>query len=227
MNQLAILNQKNMTMSSREIAELCSKRHDHVLRDIDNLNQTYQSMGLPKVGEGYYTHEKTGNQQYREYLLTKEQTIDLITGYRADVRIRINRRWQELENQALPIPQTYADALRAYADAIEQNQLLIQEAQHNAPKIAHYNRVVERHNLLNASQVAQKLRMSAIALNKLLDELGVYNQSVKRGRVFNQWFIDSGLGELKQTDLGYTQALFTTKGEAWVIEKLTTEGVAV
>ena len=43
-------------------------------------------MGLPKVGQGYYTTPNTGNQQYREYLLTKEQCIDLITGYRADVR---------------------------------------------------------------------------------------------------------------------------------------------
>ena len=40
--------------------------------------------------------------------LTKEQCIDLISGYRTDMRIRINRRWQELEtntanqeNQAL------------------------------------------------------------------------------------------------------------------------------
>ena len=39
-------------MSSREIATLCDKRHDHVLRDIDNLNETYEKYP-PKVGEGY------------------------------------------------------------------------------------------------------------------------------------------------------------------------------
>ena len=38
------------TMSSREIATLCDKEHRHVLRDIDNLNETYEKMGLPKVG---------------------------------------------------------------------------------------------------------------------------------------------------------------------------------
>ena len=88
--------QNTPTMSSREIATLCDKRHDHVLRDIDNLNETYEKMGLPKVGETPYTHEQNG-QTYYEYQLTKEQTIDLITGYRADLRIKINRRWQELE----------------------------------------------------------------------------------------------------------------------------------
>ena len=39
------------TMSSREIATLCDKEHRHVLRDIDNLNETYEKIPLPKVGQ--------------------------------------------------------------------------------------------------------------------------------------------------------------------------------
>lgn len=39
-------------------------------------------------------------------------------------------------------------------------------------------------------------------------------------------FFDKGLGELKQTELGYSQPLFTTAGEAWIVERLTSEGVA-
>ncbi|WP_370558268.1 Rha family transcriptional regulator [Edwardsiella tarda] len=37
-----------LTMSTREIAELTGKRHDHVLRDARNLLAELQS---PKVGE--------------------------------------------------------------------------------------------------------------------------------------------------------------------------------
>ncbi|QIM65240.1 Rha family transcriptional regulator [Frederiksenia canicola] len=114
-----------LTMSSREIAKLCGKEHRHVLRDIENLNQTYEEMGLPKIGQGYYTHPNTGNQQHREFLLSREQCVDLITGYRTDVRIRINRRWQELESQqAVRLPQNFAEALRDLADTVEQNQVL-------------------------------------------------------------------------------------------------------
>lgn len=120
------LMQNVKTMSSREVADLCKKRHDHVCRDIDNLNQNYKQMGLPNVGEGYYTHPNTGNQQHRQFLLTKEQTIDLITGYRTDIRIRINRRWQELEAQAsqpvmpaLPDFTNPADAAIALGGAIQ------------------------------------------------------------------------------------------------------------
>lgn len=35
----------------------------------------------------------------------------------------------------------------------------------------------------------------------------------------------NGAGEIRQTEDGYTQSLFTMKGEAWVIEQLTYEGI--
>ena len=38
-----------MTISSREIAKVCKKRHDHVLSDIRKLNQTYIDNGLPEI----------------------------------------------------------------------------------------------------------------------------------------------------------------------------------
>ena len=135
MNDLAILKQTAQTMSSREIAQLCEKQHGHVCRDIEQLNQTYEQMGLSKVGQGYYTHPSTGSQQHREFLLAKEQCIDLITGYRADVRIRINRRWQELENQQqIKVPQTLPEALRLAADLAEQNTVLQLENAELKPK---------------------------------------------------------------------------------------------
>ena len=100
-------------MSSREIAELCDKEHRNVCRDIENLNATYGQMGMLKIEQTPYTHEQNG-QTYYEYQLTKEQTIDLITGYRADLRIRINRRWQQLEQATTPrLPTTYLEALEA------------------------------------------------------------------------------------------------------------------
>ena len=92
--------QSNKTMSSREIAQLCNKRHDNVCNDIRILNETYEKMGLLKIKDTLYTNEQNG-QQYREYLLTKEQSIDLVTGYNRELRIAINRRWQELENKDL------------------------------------------------------------------------------------------------------------------------------
>jgi hypothetical protein len=97
LNEVLLNVQGEQTMSSREIAELTGKRHDNVLRDCDVLNENYEKMGFLKIEEGYYTHPNTGNQQHREYRLTKMQTFDLITGYNTELRIKVNRRWAELE----------------------------------------------------------------------------------------------------------------------------------
>ena len=220
--------QSNKTMSSREIAQLCQKRHDNVCNDIRILNETYEKMGLLKIKDTLYTNEQNG-QQYREYLLTKEQSIDLVTGYNRELRIAINRRWQELESsQSLALPNFTdpAEAAIAWANEYKAKQALAIELKAAEPKINHYDKVVERKNLLNATQVGEKLDgMSAIILNRHLAELGVYNKSVKRGKVFSTWFIQKGYGEMKQSDAGFDQALFTQKGQAWVIEQLTSEGV--
>ncbi len=216
-----ILTQNTKTMSSREIAELTSKQHGHVVRDIELLNETLIEESLSIIGESFYTADN--GQVYREFLLTQAQTIDLMTGYNRNLRVRINRRWQELEQRvATPvfqIPQTLGEALQLAADQAKQLELA-------APKVAHYDKVVDRHTLLTATQVGQKIHMSAVKLNRTLDELGVYNQAHKRGRAFRQWFIDKELGEMKQTDMGHSQALFSLKGEAWVIERLASESVA-
>ena len=103
MNELIQKSFNTLTMSSREIATLCDKEHRNVCRDIENLNATYRQMGMLKIEQTPYTHEQNG-QTYYEYQLTKEQTIDLITGYRADLRIKINRRWQQLEQATAPQP---------------------------------------------------------------------------------------------------------------------------
>ena len=72
------------TMSSREIAELCDKEHRHVLRDIENLNETYEKMGLLKIEQGYYTTHNTGNQQHRNVLadirtMCEQLNLDVLT----------------------------------------------------------------------------------------------------------------------------------------------------
>lgn len=211
MQNIMQVNEINKTMSSREIAELCEKRHDHVCRDIDNLNQSYELMGLPKVGEGYYTHPNTGSQQHRQFLLNKEQTIDLITGYRADIRIRINRRWAELERQAQPqIPQSFAEALQLAA-----NQAL--QIEQDAPKVSAYDKLIESTHLKSVGDVAKSIGLrSAQALNKKLEAVRAYDGRCGN-RVWSGWFVEQGLGEMRTTDEGYSSNKMTAKGQAWAL----------
>lgn len=204
-------------MSSREMANLCDKQHDNTLRLIRSLIER----GLLKNTTPHnYIHEQNG-QQYIEFLSDQRDSLVIVARLSPEFTAAVIDRWQALEANANSpvIPQSFADALQLAADQARQLELA-------KPKVLHYDNVVERTGLLNATQVAQKVRLSAVAMNKILDELGVYNKAVKRSRVFQQWFIDKGLGEVKQTDQGFSQAMFTKRGEAWVIERLISEGAA-
>ena len=217
-------------MSSREMAQLCQKRHDNVCNDIRILNETYEKMGLLKIKDTLYTNEQNG-QQYREYLLTKEQSIDLVTGYNRELRIAINRRWQELEsNQSLALPNFTdpAAAAEAWAKEYREKQALAIELKAAEPKINFYDKVGDSNNLLIASKIGQSFKtnpMSAVTLNKHLEKLDVYNMAIKSGRVFKQWFVDKGLGRMVQNENGYPQAKFTTDGQQWITEMFTNEGI--
>ena len=203
-------------MSSREIAEITGKKHFHVFRDISEM-----LIQLGEESSGYihnWMHPQNG-QEYKEYLLTKRLTECLVTGYSAILRIKVIDRLHELEKQDSPkLPGNYVEALEALLESEKQKALM-------APKAEVYDRVIDRKALLNATQVGQKIGMSAVALNKHLESIKVYNRAVKRGRTFQQWFVDAGHGEMKITEQGYPQCLFSNSGEIWIIGKLTSEGI--
>lgn len=217
-----ILTQSTDTkMTSQQIAELVEKRHDSVKRTIDYLVKE-SAIQLPHHAEvRNHLGQSVGN-----YVFSGEQgrldSITVVAQLSPTFTAALVKRWDELERGAAPaiqIPQSFAEALQLAADQAKQLELA-------APKVAHYDKVVDRHTLLTATQVGQKIGLSAIMLNRVLSEIGVYNMAHKRGRAFKQWFIDKELGEMKQTDMGHSQALFSLKGEAWVIERLASESVA-
>ena len=116
------------------------------------------------------------------------------------------------------VPQSFSEALQLAANQAKQ-------LEEQALKVNYFDKVCDTTGLVNATQVGQKFKMSAVALNKNLDGLNVYNRSIKRGRAFQQWFVDAGNGIMRQTELGYPHPLFTAKGEQWIIETFTTNGV--
>lgn len=221
MNMMTQFNHNQNSITSLDISELVQSRHDKVKQSTERLAER-EVIGLPPMG---VVVKEANNRIYNVevYVFSGEQgkldSITVVAQLCPEFTAALVKRWYELENQnAVQLPQTFAEALQLAADQARQLELA-------APKISHYDTVVEKSHLLTATQVAAKLRMSAVALNKILDEFRVYNKAHKRSRVFNTWFEDQGLGELKQTSTGHSQPMFTTKGEAWVIEKLTSEGV--
>lgn len=84
------------TMSSREIASVTGKRHDNVLRDIAAMLKDLK-VDLLKFEDIYLDGR---NREQVQYLLDREHTDCLLTGYSASMRMKVIRRWHELEGQA-------------------------------------------------------------------------------------------------------------------------------
>ena len=226
---LPILQSEVKTMSSIDLLELIN--NVRVANNEEPLRRNSFNLKIEDELEGsHYTKNVVKNQNGTEsvvYELTIEQCTLIGMRESKSVRRTVLEKLKQLENHIqLPNFTDPAEAAEAWAKEYREKQALAIELKAAEPKINHYDKVVERKNLLNATQVGEKLDgMSAIILNRHLAELGVYNKSVKRGKVFSTWFIQKGYGEMKQSDAGFDQALFTQKGQAWVIEQLTSEGV--
>ena len=221
MNQL--INNQEITMCSRDIADLTGKRHDHVMADINKMIEWLGDTCPDFSGELPDTY---GRPQ-RVYFLPKRETLILVSGYSIDLRAKIIDRWQELESQQKPkLPQTYAEALLEAGRLALENEKQAEQLRLAAPKVEFVDRFTQREALQNATQVAQTMGMSAVKMNRALDEFGgVYNKSVKRSRAFCQEWIDSGCGKMIQNDIGHPQAMFTTSGVARVTEIFISEGI--
>ncbi|WP_417536315.1 Rha family transcriptional regulator [Methylophaga sp.] len=84
-----------MTMSSREIAELTCKEHKNVTRDIrvmlDELN--LDALKFEHI------YSDSMNRKQTEFKLNRDLTECLLLGYSAMARLKVIKRWHELEKQ--------------------------------------------------------------------------------------------------------------------------------
>ena len=168
MKSLKAVNQI-ITMSSVEIAELTDKRHDHVLRDIDNLLKTLS----PELGLGYKltTYKDTTGRKNRMYQMDKDATICLVTGYDANARMRIIKRWQELENEVA--------ALKA--------QKAIREQERQALK-------VEYKPMTDAIQIMLEEQQKEIHSHHFSNEADMINRIIL-GCPAKKYRLEQGIGE--------------------------------
>ena len=82
-------------MTSREVAELTGKRHDNVIRDIENLLKDISS----EMSNGFKstTYKDASNREYRMFEMDHDSSVCLVTGYDVNARMKVIKRWQELE----------------------------------------------------------------------------------------------------------------------------------
>ena len=209
MNDLMI--NQVLTMSSREIAELCDKRHDNVMADIRKMLDELD-IYAPDFSGTFITEQ--GN-QYECFNLPKRECLILVSGYNVKIRTKIIDRWQQLEQaNASHLPQTFADALRAYADEVEaheQTKIALETAK---PKAQYFDALVERNLLTSFRNTAKELKLKQNAfIQALLDDKYIYRDS--KGKLMPYAQHTPSLFEVKEfTKGGYAnvQTMITPKG---------------
>jgi phage regulator Rha-like protein len=94
MNDL-IASETIVGMTSKEIADLTGKKHYNIMRDI---NVQFRQLEIDALKfEGIY--KDSSNRQHKCYILDKEQTLILASGYNVKLRSAIINRWIELEEK--------------------------------------------------------------------------------------------------------------------------------
>jgi len=195
---------------------------------------------------GIITHPRTGQQLHRKFVLTKEQTFDLITGYSAELRIRVNRRWMELEGQQekpaidFTNPDTILKLAQSYKNEYDKRLLAEKKIQEDKPKVEFADIVIKSDKGITVGEFACCIYGSECGergRNQMFDKLRKlgYLKGDKRNR--KEWnipyieHIRAGLFVVdtttyvdKNTKMKYTHRmpLITGKGQIHLTEKLRT-----
>jgi anti-repressor protein len=226
------------TMSSREIADLTGKLHKNVLTDCDRLNESYISLSMAKISAVNYKAEN--GQLYRECLLTKMQTLDLLTGYNIELRIKVNRRWEELERKSLDSI-TRKDLAKMLYESEEEKerlqainhsqQLYIEESK---PKTLFADSVTASENSILIAELAKIINQNGVDIgqNRLFVWMRTNGYLGIRGDYYNQptqRAMDLGLFELLKRTINKPDGSpfvpaptvkVTGKGQIYFVNKL-------
>lgn len=146
-----------VTMTSREIAELTGKHHQHVRRDILKMFVELDE-DVSKFGR---TYSDSMNREQYEYVLDRELTETLLTGYSAKLRRAVIARWRELEaKQAAPVALSTMDILTLAIESEKGRLLALEQRDHAIATKAHIGSKREATAMATAS--AAKKESSAL-----------------------------------------------------------------
>jgi len=171
-----------VTMSSREIADLTGKQHQHVMRDTKRM---LGDLGFDASTFGRIYLDSV-NRQQTEYVLGQDLVVTLLAGYSAPLRFRVVTRLHELENvsrQAVTIPQTLPEALRFAALQAEQNLQLQQVIDKQTPKVEALHRLAKTQSDVCITTAAQIL---GVRPTRLFDWLS-QNRWIHRRTARSSW----------------------------------------
>ncbi|EHK7404384.1 phage antirepressor KilAC domain-containing protein [Vibrio parahaemolyticus] len=219
--------QTEMTMSSREIAELTKKDHKNVLRVIRSLID-----GQVLVAQIEPLKFEYRGQLFDYFELGKRDSLVVVARLSPEFTAAVVDRWQELEKKSqVSVPATFAEALQLAANQAKELEAKNQQLAIVAPKAEFADAVAGADKGVLLGQFAKTVGLGPIAIFRILRELKIF---MSRGSSYNlpyQEFVERGYFTVKQgtyetnseTRISHT-AMVTGKGEIWLRKKLIETG---
>ena len=230
--------QTEQTITSLEVAELTGKEHKHVLADIRNIIPQLDEISRTNFRPSTYTSDR--GKEYPMFNLTKEGCLCLVSGYDANLRMKIINRWKELELQAhTPSCMLEDKVARVEAWLREEKahraELAMKEEQvaqltdahsqtlkNNTELVEFITSMFENRSLIAISLIAGNYGMGAHDFNLLLHDLGVQH------KCSGTWVLNK-----KYVSQNYTQTMcvgrpwtgWTRKGVAFLYTLLKEHGI--
>lgn len=236
--RIEIIDDKSM-VDSREVANNFDKRHDNVLRDIENIKKdvlNFEEMFLEtKLPDSY------GRSQ-RAYYMNRDGFSLLAMGFTGKAALEwkvkyinafnaMEQAWNSPEQimaRALKFAQQSMDSLKDrckfLGGQVVEQQKVITELQ---PKANYVDTILASKSLVVTTQIAKDYGMSAKAFNKLLYDLGIQyktnGQWVLYSKYQSQGYVHSRTIDIVRTsglpDV-VMQTEWTQKGRLFLYEQL-------
>lgn len=187
-------------------------------------------------GYCFYTSEyiDSKGESRPEYLLTKKDTLLLISGYDVVLRSEIINRWEQLETK----PQNTLDSItrkdlaKMLFEAEEEKERLVHQIEEQKPKALFADAVATSDRSCLVGELAKVLKQNGIEIgqNRLFKWMRDHNYLCSKGEYYNtptQKSMEIGLFEMKKTVIakpdGTVLTTFTTKvtgkGQIYFVNK--------
>lgn len=216
------------------VAEVFGKPHDNVLKAIRKILQggVVKNDETPMFEETTYTNEQN-RQTYPMFVMNQDGFTLLAMGFNGKKAMEFklkyieafNRMKKEIESSKPSLPQTYLEALKSLVKSEEERQQLRLEntrqqqeiatiSRENAelgnritemlPKVSYYDRILQSNATMTVTQIAQDYGMSAVSLNRKLEEMKIQH------KVHGQWIL---YGQFQQGGYVHSRAIDITRSD--------------
>lgn len=240
-------------MTSLQIAEITGKAHKDVMKAIRNMEPAWEQVQGRKFAlmQEMVETNNGGHKMRPFYSLTKEECLYIATKFNDEARAKLILRWKEQQQPA--VPTNYLDALRSLIRSEEEREQLTLEtkkqqetilhiSQENAelgnkitemlPKVSYYDKILQSKATMTVTQIAQDYGMSAIALNKQLEQLGIQRkvrgQWILYGQYLSYGYVHNRVVEIVRSNGTHdvkNNTEWTMKGRIFIYQSLKAKGI--